>query len=126
MTFTISTVLNERRVSDLLCSALEGGSNYWYFIEAFIEPPVLTFRTFDGKVFRHLDYPLSDNGGLVIKDLFDDQHPALLDRTSLLRGLHVMAEKYARHYADWMNENDDSMTGDVFLQCCLYGEVIYG
>jgi hypothetical protein len=25
-----------------------------------------------------------------------------------------------------LNENDDADTGDVFLQLCLFGEVVYG
>jgi hypothetical protein len=31
-----------------------------------------------------------------------------------------------RHFADVLNENDDAGTGDVFLQCCLFGEIIFG
>jgi hypothetical protein len=50
----------------------------------------------------------------------------MLDRVAILEGLRIMAEKEPRHFADFMTENDDADTGDVFLQCCLYGEVIYG
>jgi hypothetical protein len=37
-----------------------------------------------------------------------------------------MAQAYTRHFADFINQNDDAITGDVFLQCCLLGEVLYG
>jgi hypothetical protein len=37
-----------------------------------------------------------------------------------------MADKYPRHIADILSENDDATTGDVFLQLCLFGDVVYG
>lgn len=37
-----------------------------------------------------------------------------------------MPVKYPRHWADVLAENDDATTGDVFLQCCLFGECIFG
>jgi hypothetical protein len=40
--------------------------------------------------------------------------------------LRLMAEKEPRHFADFMQENDDAVTGDVFLQCVLLKAVIYG
>ena len=49
-----------------------------------------------------------------------------LDLNAIKKGLQIMAEKYPRHMGDFLNENDDADTGDVFLQCCLFGEAIYG
>jgi len=37
-----------------------------------------------------------------------------------------MAEKYPRHFHNFLEENDDAETGDVFIQCCLFGEIVYG
>ena len=42
------------------------------------------------------------------------------------RGLTVMAKKERKHFVDFLNEDYDETTADVFLQCCLFGEVIYG
>jgi len=49
-----------------------------------------------------------------------------LDLDACKRGLQVMAEEYPRHFADFMSENEDAETADVWLQCCLFGEVVYG
>ncbi len=38
----------------------------------------------------------------------------------------LMAQKYGRHFGDFMNENEDNITADVFLQCLALGEVVYG
>jgi hypothetical protein len=118
------------RIRDLLCNALEGGSNYWYRIEKFIAPD--KYVNSDPKdIFRHLDYPTNPGGALLISDAKVADDPDVfrterLNMTKLKEGLKVMAQKYPRHFANFMSENDDADTGDVFLQCALFGDVIYG
>lgn len=42
------------------------------------------------------------------------------------KGLELMRDQYPRHYADLVEENDDLITGDVWLQLTVFGELIYG
>jgi hypothetical protein len=117
------------RISSLLCSAFEGGSNYWYQIDKFIKPKNLSFRTDEDQIYRHLDYPLNEGGALIISDIEGDLNEPpwkRLDLDAIKKGLQIMAEKYPRHMGDFLNDNDDADTGDVFLQCCLFGDAIYG
>ena len=51
-----------------------------------------------------------------------DMH--VLDRDKIKAGLALLAE--TRHWDDFMCENEDGTTGDVFLQLCLFGEVVFG
>lgn len=125
--------IKKSRIGDLLCSAFEGGSNYWYRIEKKIKPPAKSLKAYafaNGEIFPHIDYPLCEGGGLVVSDFFgaegDGVRTKTLDMKSLIEGLEVMREKYPSHYANWIDENDDAETGDVFLQCCMFGELVYG
>ena len=52
--------------------------------------------------------------------------PWVLDKAAMIRGLEVMAAKCPRHFQDMITGNDDSTTGDVYVQCCVLGEVVYG
>ena len=113
------------QISDLLCCALEGGSNYWYSIERFVKPTGDMFRSNLDTEFRHLDYPLSPGGALIIVDSDGDMDPATLNLESIQRGLQIMAEKYPRHMTDFIQDNCDADTGDVFLQCACYGDVVF-
>lgn len=126
-----------RRIQDMLCCAFEGGSNYWYMIEKFHEPkefPNMFDEPWDGKkpeVYRHIDYPTNPGGYLIVSDRklegeIDEVTKKKLDLDACVAGLQVMAQKYPRHFANMMQENDDAETGDVFLQCCLFGELVYG
>ena len=49
-----------------------------------------------------------------------------MDLKSISEGLNVMATHCPRHLADFLNEESDAATADVFLQCCLFGDLIYG
>jgi hypothetical protein len=53
----------------------------------------------------------------------------LLTREKLIAGLQKMHDlkhgEGGHHWHNWMKENDDTITGDVYLQCCIFGEIIY-
>jgi hypothetical protein len=126
LNINVPYVVTKKRISDLLCSAFEGGSNYWYEIAEFIAPPVLEFRSDENTVYRHLDYPLNEGGALLIGDREDPSRvPVRLDLEAIRKGLELFFVVVPRHLADFMAESDDAFTGDVFLQLCLFGEVVY-
>ncbi len=127
MKVTVIHYIKDERVKDLLCCALEGGSNHWYLIKEYRYPPGQTEESLKME-FPHLDLPFLDGGALIIGDKEDeaDKHP--LDRAAMEQGLQLMASKpeLAKHMADFIAENEDATTGDVFLQICLYGEERFG
>lgn len=49
-----------------------------------------------------------------------------IGQQALLNGLNIMAAKAPKHFADLVNENDDAITHDVFMQMVVFGEIIYG
>lgn len=110
-------------MSDLLCSAFEGGSNYWYLIERFEYPLGKTRKDFR---YPHVEVPFQEGGAIIVSAQEEPKKKYRLDRAALAKGWALMRDEYARHYADAMTEDGDATTGDVFLQCCLFGEVVYG
>lgn len=128
------------RVADLLTTAFEGGSNYWIRSVETQTPTV--WRNLDPQTRCLADYVLNDGGKLTftITEPFDDSDTIeyTLDMTKVREGLQVFLRgegfgmngenphKVPHHAANFINENDDAITGDVFLQICLFGEVIFG
>lgn len=55
----------------------------------------------------------------------EEEHNYVLTLGKIRKGLRVFAKKYPDHFADFMRDNYDMTTGDVFLQCCLLGETKY-
>jgi hypothetical protein len=79
--------------------------------------------------------------GLMVYDTYDEEvdwdemddisqfpqsakHHITLD--DVRKGLELMRDNYPRHWADLVEEQDDLITGDVFLQLATFGELIYG
>jgi len=128
-TYNMNEQMNEQRVADMVCNAFEGGIGYWAKITGYRKPENvfkwdLSFD--DGKVCRYVQYPMSQNGAVLLCDAEDSSEKWELTREKLENGLTVMADKYPRHYKNWIDENDDAETADVFIQCSLFGELVYG
>jgi len=118
--------------ADLLCSAFEGGSNYWYVIEEMVYPPGKAAKDFQ---YPHLEIPFLEGGAIRIssgaggeehRNPNDTKGLWTLDRAAVRIGWERMIAEQPQHYADAMTEKADASTGDVFLQLCLFGEVIFG
>jgi hypothetical protein len=129
MTYETTIKVDPKRVQDMISGAFEGGSNYWLgrgrveLVNPKYEdlPPdgVVWYGNSKRNVFAEPDFK-------VTIFVVDDGETKILDQAAIARGLEVMATKYGRHFSDMVSENDDADTSDVFLQCCLFGEVVYG
>lgn len=114
-----------RRIKDLLCSAFEGGSNYWIKI---VDTPAKSKR------HKQVEYwhECGVHDWLVVHTEGDEGKKDncgkgyRLDFDACNRGMAVFAAKFPEHFGDFMAENDDATTADVYLQCCLFGDTIYG
>lgn len=97
-------------IEDLLYSCATG-SNYWSN-----NADQLGYESFVKEAFEK---------SVWIADSEEDKlHTFNLKK--IKKGLTIMAKKEPKHFADFMSENSDEVTADVFLQCCLFGQVIYG
>jgi hypothetical protein len=120
----------------MLISAFEGGSNYWYMIDRydygeyaesdFVGNGKFANPEYDGSLHLYL-IPFVPGCALIIVDYeSDEKTPYRLDRPAMERGLKLMQENWPHHWKDFISEYDDSVTGDVFLQLCLFGDIVYG
>lgn len=65
------------------------------------------------------------NHYVLIRDEYsDDVFPLTWDK--MCKAIQLMAQDYTNHFDDLIQQNDDAITADVFLQLSLFGDVIYG
>lgn len=133
-TVAVPQEITNRMLSGILCVAFEGGVDYWCRIEGYEYPDGTEPADFskEGRLQTPGDYwhrcqlvPLYDGGAVVLLDI-EDKETHRLDRKSLLRGAQAMADRYPGHFLNWTAGDDDAITGDIFLQCCIFGEAVYG
>lgn len=70
-------------------------------------------------------------GSIIIDDVYaeddgEDDFRHIITLSDIENGLELMRDEYPNHWADLAEENDDAITGDVFLQLTVFGELIYG
>ena len=129
--------VSEEQVRDLLVTALEGGSNYWIENTHYELREGLQYSDFQPGGSQTLDeyfhplelIPFVEGCSLIIQvidegDGFDGIQQ--LTRDKMMEGVKVMAADYSQHFQDFLEEDGDANTGDVFLQCCLFGKVVFG
>lgn len=124
----------EKMVRDLLVTAFEGGSNYWYRIDGKKLPPGTAMADFKqgGRMQPSGDYyhwsqliPTIPGGQLIIRDTEGDE-AHVLDLPAIRKGLMLMKQKFPKHYARALDESYDAGDADVFLQLSLFDDVIFG
>ena len=128
VTVTTQITITTERIGDLLISAFEGGSNYWIHRMEYVPPEGMTLEdkfTVGSRLDSPKFLPLFD-GGKIVLDPGEGEDRVTLDGPAIRRGLSAMSEKYPKHFADFLAEDDDADTADVFVQCCVFGEVQFG
>jgi len=67
--------------------------------------------------------------GLIDKYEYEEGNKTPVIRmtdAALIRGLRDLAKGEPHHFHAFMEETDDALTGDAFVQCVMFREVIYG
>ncbi len=121
----IELSVSHQALSDLLCNAIEGGSNYWCQAITRLGKPQTQTNT-PIYLYRH-EYPFHEGCALlVIPSEETPQKECIVDLATITKAIQIMADKHKDHFLNFLNDNADAETGDVFLQLCCFGEVLFG
>jgi len=123
MFVTIPVEITNEQMENLLVTAFEGGSGYWMYIKSIKYPPGKERKDYGD--FPVYEVPFVKNGAVIIGDN-ETEETWTLTLLKMKKGLRIMAKKYPHHFKDVLMEDGDADTGDVFLQCSLFGELVYG
>lgn len=132
LTVTATIEVPFERITNCITGCIEGGSTYW--MNTFVPLPasadiVADIRAKGDGIWYDTEEFWTRGGGAHLEfDPTTDKDTGKRDIgiQHLKDGLSVMARIAPRHFADLINENDDATTHDVFIQCVLFAEIIYG
>jgi hypothetical protein len=120
MDIAVTKTVTDQMISDLLCDGMEGGCAYWATVTDLDRP--------EGCEYYHQS-PLM-GGSFTVQDTEDEGLTGTINIKSIHKGLQVMADKYPWHFKNVVSDNPDACpdgeTADVFIQCCAFGEIIFG
>lgn len=122
-------LIPDDRREDMLTGAIEGGSNYWYYLsdnmcDRILEAtPELDKHPFVARMWAYL----KTGKKIVIRDIEDKSE--ILGKLSIAdmsEREFKMAKEHPEHFSNILTENDDAETADVWLQYVLMNSIVYG
>ena len=104
-------------IDDIICTAFEGGINYWCYKAEVV----------GGKYLGEFASDQISRGGklrLYIGEPFDDENSETytFDLSDLLKGL----EKYIEDVGHFDIDECDAEVADMIIQYTVFGELVYG
>ncbi len=111
--------VTNQMITDQIVTAIEGGCNYW----------MESFHANKGRE-RATESPWYSDpkvwGGDFEIECSDGDDTSILTPDKIKSGLQWLAEHHLWRLEQIVKENGDAETADVFLQACLFGEIVYG
>jgi hypothetical protein len=124
MTITFSNQIHE----NLVVTALEGGSNYWYFLGEDSIAIIKNATKYSKQSLSVRTWNAVKNGAII--PIYDvEKQSKKIGEFSLQnieRGENILVKKYPHDLAEIVTEEGDANTADVWFQLCTLGKVVYG
>ena len=132
MEIKITQTISRETLENIFVTALEGGSNYWYFLSDEAtklirdavpkeKNPYLSTAMLEAILDHDVAVPIND-----AED--EDEIIGLISKTTLQNRLQLLANSKECKWAleNELNENGDADSSDVVFQYMAMGEAIYG
>lgn len=118
--------LTDQEREDLLVTALEGGSTYWYLLDD-ISKIQDKFQRGTTSTAEAIFKALKEGWSINIKDIENEEDVlGILSMDSILEGEKKMRNEEPDHYQDILDEGWDADTADAWFQYVVMGEIIFG
>jgi len=119
-------------LENIFVTALEGGSNYWYFLPSKEVKKIRKEvpKTDEPALSVAMFMAIFDKGvEVAIHDLENPEEClGTLSRASIMESLNVLAdnENFRRFWELELNEDGDGESSDVIFQYLVMGEIVFG
>jgi hypothetical protein len=125
MNIQVTIPVSTQTIVDTFNTAIEVGSGYW--LSEIDWGRIGEVAGDSQERYAFLSTAIEDDDDQWKLHLTDDEGKRhIMNQDKLWLGMHLMARDYPRHFDDMINDNGDAITADIFLQCVLLGDVVYG
>ena len=124
---TLKTKVSMDHFEEIIVTALEGGSNYWYEINADEFKDELEGENGEPLSTR-IAQSLYNNPDFKMK-VYDVEEGDLLGtvtQSSMLKAIGTAHQDYSQVYHDLMEGQGDADTADVLFQLAVMNEIVFG
>jgi hypothetical protein len=114
--------LTWRKITDQIVTAIEGGSGYW----------ATSFKPVDPNSVKTDVSPWYDDEKIwsgpfkiAVRD-GEEEKTVFFTPEGMKKGLQWLADNYLWRIEEIVKETGDAETADVFLQACIFQDIVYG
>jgi hypothetical protein len=117
-------MLSNQQITDIIITALEGGSNYWYSLE--MNSNNAAKSKDQSRAEFICEQVLKHNATFQIFDIDDDEHLGELSKESIKKGIKLVKANYPEYIVDVKEGDFDAEIADIFFQYFILGEIVFG
>jgi hypothetical protein len=127
--YEVTTIISAMRLSDVLCTFVEGGGNFWGRIQGWRKPK--DFLCTDNQSDKW-NYPLNERGALFIYDAEEYEEEGknakryTLTAAKIQRALTVMSKEEPDIISRIIEEQDDAYDASALVQYAIFGRIKIG
>lgn len=132
--------ITKDQIIDVFVTAIEGGSNYWYYIidvpkeiTYMVKEEGITFSEACGKHVLNggelVIYDVEEVGDMEKVDEYSTDKPeplGYINMDSLLDAISIMKKDYPERYENIIMDEYDAEDADVFFQIATMGDIVFG
>ena len=119
--------IDKKDIINLFVTALEGGSNYWYYLPRIPGGVREIMAELDMELTEAIGEYVLRGGSIDINDAEDEETKlGTVDMTSLLEAIDILKNDYTHAYENIIDEEYDADDADIFFQLAVMGEVTFG
>lgn len=125
----ISFDIKNEIISDLIIIAVECGCDYWLSkVKLFDKVGMQTLSVTNDPLVNLSRIVFVENKENDFKShtLMISDPDRIARGSQITDGLSRMATQYPQQFADILQNDIDTETADIFIQCCILGKIIYG
>jgi len=118
---------------DLLTTALEGGSNYWYELRDKSMLPEMAdsekypeTKGFEDCLVSRIWHAIQEEKEIPIHDIDSYDKLGVINKVNIAKGNISMFKNSQSHFGDILNESWDAETADIWLQYVVMNEITFG
>jgi len=119
--------LTKEMIINLFVNALEGGSNYWYYLKDIPNEVKNIMSKKHIATSEAIGEFILNGGEIHIYDIEDeDDLLGSINMNNLLDAINTMKKEYSANYLNIVSETDDAEDADIFLQIATMGKIVFG
>jgi hypothetical protein len=117
--------INYELFESWMVTALEGGSNYWYFIKSLPKRDDLKGLAFS-EALSTLVWKHDEKIEVFDIENEDEDSLGVIDKNRIVPALNMLSKEHNEVFTNLMNENFDALDCDIFFQVLVMNEITFG